>query len=69
MCEANLNLVERIEAKMGRTNCWQFKNCGREPGGKKASELGICPAASETRLNTINSGKNGGRAGGFGFYF
>jgi hypothetical protein len=25
-------------------NCWQFKKCGREAGGSKASELGICPA-------------------------
>ncbi len=25
-------------------NCWEFKNCGREKGGLKASELGICPA-------------------------
>jgi len=24
-------------------NCWEFKKCGREPGGEKASELGICP--------------------------
>ena len=25
-------------------NCWEFKKCGRESGGLKASELGICPA-------------------------
>jgi hypothetical protein len=54
--------MEGIDVKMRKKNCWQFKNCGREPGGKKTSELGICPAATETRLNNINSGKNGGRA-------
>jgi hypothetical protein len=25
-------------------NCWEFKKCGREPGGAKAAELGVCPA-------------------------
>jgi len=26
-----------------RLNCWQFMECGREVGGAKAQELGICP--------------------------
>ena len=25
-------------------NCWEFKKCGREKGGSKVKELGICPA-------------------------
>jgi len=25
-------------------NCWEFKKCGREKGGAKAHELGVCPA-------------------------
>ena len=25
-------------------NCWEFKKCGREKGGAKAGELGVCPA-------------------------
>lgn len=24
--------------------CWEFKKCGREEGGAKAEELGVCPA-------------------------
>lgn len=24
-------------------NCWEFKKCGREKGGAKAHELGVCP--------------------------
>ena len=24
-------------------NCWEFKKCGREAGGSKVKELGICP--------------------------
>lgn len=45
-----------------KLNCWQHKKCGREPGGTKVAELGICPAAVETRTNGLNGGKNGGRA-------
>ncbi|MBF0483258.1 MAG: hypothetical protein HQL25_00990 [Candidatus Omnitrophica bacterium] len=47
---------------MDKKNCWEFKNCGREPGGAKVSELGSCPAAIDVRVNGVNSGKNGGRA-------
>lgn len=47
---------------MSVTNCWEFMKCGREPEGEKADELGICPAATEVRLEGINKGKNGGRA-------
>lgn len=35
--------------------------CGREPGGSKVQELGICPAATVEGLDGINGGKNGGR--------
>ena len=45
-----------------RQNCWEFKRCGREPRGAKSVELGVCPAATEARLNGIHSGRNGGRA-------
>jgi len=27
-----------------KLNCWEFKKCGREVGGAKAKELGVCPA-------------------------
>ena len=43
------------------TNCWEFKKCGREPGGEKASESGVCPAAAATRLDGTNGGVAGGR--------
>jgi hypothetical protein len=45
-----------------KINCWEYKKCGRQPGGAKASELGVCPACTETRLEGVNSGKNGGRS-------
>lgn len=47
---------------MSKQNCWEAKKCGREPGGSKAAELGVCPAATEKTLDGINSGKNAGRA-------
>jgi hypothetical protein len=25
-------------------NCWEFKKCGREAGGVKAEQHGVCPA-------------------------
>ncbi len=45
-----------------KKNCWEFKQCGREAGGAKADELGICPAATDVRLDGIHEGKNAGRA-------
>lgn len=44
-----------------KLNCWEFKRCGREPNGARAKELGVCPAATETRTDGMNCGKNGGR--------
>lgn len=44
-----------------KLNCWEFNECGREPGGESADELGLCPAASDASFNGINCGKNGGR--------
>jgi predicted Ser/Thr protein kinase len=44
-----------------KQNCWEYHHCGREPGGKKVSELGLCPAAVDDSYSGINSGINGGR--------
>ena len=29
---------------MTQKTCWEDKNCGREEGGAKVAELGVCPA-------------------------
>ena len=47
---------------MGKLNCWEFMNCGRQPGGINATNLGICPATQEVRLNGIHEGSNAGRS-------
>ena len=46
---------------MEKKNCWEVKNCGRQPGGDKVGELGICPTALAKKCDGINGGKNGGR--------
>lgn len=45
-----------------KQNCWEFKKCGREPGGKRAKELGVCPATTEEALDGVHGGENAGRA-------
>jgi hypothetical protein len=47
---------------MKKKNCWEFKKCGREPGGNHEKELGCCPAALEQALDSLHGGKNAGRA-------
>ena len=42
-------------------NCWEVKDCGREPSGKNVSLYGVCRVAIETNLDGIHNGKNGGR--------
>lgn len=44
-----------------KLNCWEFKKCGREPGGENAS-VGVCPAAVDSDLDGIHEGKNAGRS-------
>lgn len=45
-----------------KKNCWEFKKCGREPGGMHVKEFGICPATQEHRLDGAHDGKNAGRS-------
>src|SRR5512146_1579574 len=46
----------------GKQNCWEFKKCGRQPGGHKVKELGVCPATVEQTLNGAHGGTNAGRS-------
>jgi len=47
---------------MSKLNCWEFKNCGRQPDGKRIADLGVCPVATEVRLDGIHGGINAGRS-------
>jgi len=44
-----------------KQNCWEIMRCGREPGGLRADDLGVCPAAADRRFDGVNGGINGGR--------
>ncbi|MFH2141207.1 MAG: two-CW domain-containing protein [Bacteroidota bacterium] len=46
---------------MGRKNCWEVLKCGREQGGEKAEELGVCPVCFTNDFDGLNNGINGGR--------
>jgi hypothetical protein len=46
---------------MKKLNCWEYKKCGREPGGARA-DLGVCPSATERKLHGTHAGTNAGRA-------
>ena len=45
-----------------KLNCWEFKKCGREPGGENVPEYGLCPASIYTEADGFLGGKNAGRA-------
>jgi hypothetical protein len=47
---------------MKKANCWEFKKCGREPGGNHVNNLGVCPAALEKKLDGVHGGINAGRS-------
>ena len=49
------------DKRQKKQNCWEFKKCGRELGGAKVPELGVCIAATDTFADGLNGGKNGGR--------
>jgi hypothetical protein len=42
-------------------NCWEYKKCGRYPGGLKVAEMGVCPAAVDAEGDGLNRGRKGGR--------
>lgn len=51
-----------MSEKKSKLNCWEFKKCGRQPGGFHERDLGICPATTEKRLDGIHDGTNAGRS-------
>lgn len=46
---------------MNKVNCWEFKACGREPGGKRVAACGVCPAAIHGLYDNANGGVAAGR--------
>ncbi len=46
---------------MSKINCWEYHQCGREPGGANAARLGVCLGATASFVDGINDGQNAGR--------
>jgi len=45
-----------------KLNCWEFKKCGREPGGENSPAVGVCPAPVTLTLDGVHGGTAAGRA-------
>lgn len=46
---------------MENLNCWEVRQCGRERGGSKVNELGVCPVSEAEAYHGVNVGLNAGR--------
>jgi hypothetical protein len=46
---------------MKKLNCWEFMQCGRQPGGDKVKELGACPVTLNEDLDGAHGGIGAGR--------
>ena len=44
-----------------KQNCWEYRKCGREPGGTAAGDSSVCPAAADSSCDGMNAGKSAGR--------
>lgn len=55
MLEISKEMVELFKAR--KINCWDFVKCGREFGGEKVTEMGVCPASIDISANGLNDGK------------
>jgi hypothetical protein len=60
--QSGVGEVHLAGIEMAKRNCWEFKKCGRDRPRGNGAEADICPARTDTRLNGMNSGTNGGRA-------
>lgn len=44
-----------------KLNCWEYMNCGMEPGGLFAKNYGPCPIPQMMRHDGVNGGRGAGR--------
>ena len=51
-----------MNVSVKKMNCWEFMGCGRQPGGQRVADLGVCPVTTSQDLNGAHEGRNGGRA-------
>jgi len=69
-CLGLFKAVQKVIKKQGdqthvpssfKTPCWEFRNCGRQPGGEQARALGVCPVAEAEFFHGNNNGPFAGR--------
>ena len=46
----HLGKINYVEEIIMKKNCWEYKKCGREVGGAKVKDLGVCPAATNSKF-------------------
>jgi rubrerythrin len=51
-----------LEDSFSKVNCWEFKKCGRQPGGIHERDSGSCPVTWEKSLDGVHDGIAAGRA-------
>ncbi|MBF0568098.1 MAG: hypothetical protein HQK95_04445 [Nitrospirae bacterium] len=56
------DVISPAKVEKVKLNCWEFTNCGREPGGVNVEALGLCPVTVATSFDGLHGGKNAGRA-------
>lgn len=47
---------------MGKSNCWEYFNCGQNPADETELNCSRCPVTTADSLDGINGGVRGGRA-------
>ncbi|MGO8879820.1 MAG: nickel-binding protein [Desulfomonilaceae bacterium] len=51
----------QMESAKGLSNCWEVMNCGRQTGGHRVDEMGVCPVAADLSHHGKNRGSFAGR--------
>ena len=51
----------QMESGKRTSNCWEVMNCGRQTGGPRVDEMGVCPVASDLIHHRKNRGLFAGR--------
>lgn len=53
--------LEPLAIALPLLNCWEYMQCGREPGGIHVAELGVCPVFEVKAAHGLHGGQEGGR--------
>ncbi|KJU86516.1 hypothetical protein MBAV_001287 [Candidatus Magnetobacterium bavaricum] len=60
--QQKVEIPEILPLRQDKQNCWEYKLCGRQPGGKNAERFGICPVTTADAFDGLHGGTNAGRA-------